>query len=739
MEKVETRNGISAWDQRHALLCAMFGDRIPKGPLGPDTVPAAVLALPINLATQQLVRHARKCQRHCCPHVPPPLQPYQRMRPSVIRKAKERVYKVLWTHSTHELVVGVRKQIVDKHGELATEILTGRLLTADRLGMVLNELGANGTHLLAAVLWALEFKGPGAEALFRSLVPIVAGGVSQSLDTDRIVSPDDDRLRTLKTRLRKAERDRERAKRIADQATADLHSKERALKRSKPALEDANRELRELAEAFHYVETRLRETEAAYRSLEQDAERATKVNSALRKELRDLQHEHAELEVGRSDLAHQLPVERRRIEHLKLELAAVPRGLDAVMEFLRDEEKRIKTDRMISSGGAKVRAEQEWASHRKLETAFLDSYPRYRLPPPVKIREKKSLRLLALGGSAEVGRSCYLLELGKHRILVDCGIKASGSEDLHPEIDGLERLDALILTHAHTDHIGWVPALVRRFPELDIYCSEGTAALLPVILEDCRRHYVRKMLTLRERARYISNADPVRAAYRDEDVSTVSKRTITCGFDVKEVLPFGDVSIRFYRAGHILGAASVLIEDQSGRRIFFSGDFSSFPQLTVPAADWPHDLGDVDLLVLESTYGGREHKPLEDGRRDLISFIRKTFESDGSVILASFALGRAQELLKLLASARESGDLPTIPVFVDGMIKQINPIYRKHAAFELPPGSFYEVSGETERQEVAVEAQTRPSIIVTTSGMLTGGPVIQYARQLLRIHVIGSF
>ena len=85
----------------------------------------------------------------------------------------------------------------------------------------------------------------------------------------------------------------------------------------------------------------------------------------------------------------------------------------------------------------------------------------------------------------------------------------------------------------------------------------------------------------------------------------------------------------------------------------------------------------------------------------------------------------------MLASARESGDLPMIPVFVDGMIKRINPIYRKHATFELPPGSFYEVAGETERQEVALEAQAKPSIIVTTSGMLAGGPVIQYARQLL--------
>ena len=182
------------------------------------------------------------------------------------------------------------------------------------------------------------------------------------------------------------------------------------------------------------------------------------------------------------------------------------------------------------------------------------------------------------------------MELGKHRILVDCGIKPNECEDLHPEIERLERVDALILTHAHTDHIGWVPALVRRFPELDIYCSEGTAALIPVMLDDCHQHYMRKMFTQRERAKYIVNAAAVEEKYDAEDVCLVPNLLIKCSFNEEEQLPFGNVSLRFYRAGHILGAASVLIQDPSGRKIFFSGDFSSFPQLTVQAADWPDEL-----------------------------------------------------------------------------------------------------------------------------------------------------
>src|SRR5205807_2578473 len=220
------------------------------------------------------------------------------------------------------------------------------------------------------------------------------------------------------------------------------------------------------------------EADAAHQATLHDADKASKVNVDLRRELRRLQEAQRAIELERSDLAGQLAALRRDHEHLKLQLASIPRGLDAIMEVLRAEEDRIQNDRTIKSGGAKQHADEEWTAYRKLEKAFLDAHPEYRTPPPVKIRPKVPLRLVALGGSGEVGRSCYLLELGKHRILVDCGIKPSECEDLHPEIERLERVDALILTHAHTDHIGWVPALVRRFPELDIYCSEGTAALI---------------------------------------------------------------------------------------------------------------------------------------------------------------------------------------------------------------------------------------------------------------------
>lgn len=705
---------------------------VPQGPLGPDTVPAAVLAIPVALAIENLVQHAKKCRNPHCSHVPAPLHAYLHMRPEAIRKARDNVCKVLWTHPSHELVAFVRKAIIDKYSDLAKAISAGSLLDGDTLGELLPQLGPNGIPVLAAVLWASKFNGPGAETLFRNLVPLAARGTSAR--EDRPAERDDRRLKELEGRLRTTVKERREAKQKAEEAERQLTPKTRALQKALRDLESVRKNFREACEEIDRLEKLLDETEAALQALQRDGEKTAKVSVNLRQDLRRLQQIQRELEAGRGELARTLAAARHRIEHLKADLEVLPRGVQAAWEFLHSEEDRIQQDRIILSGGAKKVAEQAWANHRKLEKAFLEAYPVYRQPRPRRIRQKTPLRFVALGGSGEVGRSSYLVELGKRRILIDCGIRPSGSQDLHPDLSRLEHLDALILTHAHSDHIGWVPALVRKFPEIDIYCSDGTAALLPIMLEDCHTHYMRKIAHSQEIAQHIRNADVVEVEYEEEDVHLVPRLAITCPLDQEEPLPFGDMSIRLFQAGHILGAASVLIEDQSGRKIFLSGDFSSFEQLTVPAARWPTDLGEIDLLVLESTYGLREHhEPIAESRQELLAIVREITEGHGgSAILASFALGRAQELLKLLVTARQSGGLSSsIPIHVDGMIRRINPIYRSLGNFDVAPPAYNEVSGEAERQDVVYQAQVTPTIIVTTSGMLAGGPVVEYARRLL--------
>jgi Cft2 family RNA processing exonuclease len=723
--------GLGPW---FTLLQVAIGNRMPEGPLGPDTVPASALAIPVELTIEHLVQHARRCNNPHCPHVPAPLQIYRRMRPDSIRGAagiREKVNRTLWTHGNHELVQGVRDQILEANAELAEGVTSETFTTGTRLEEVLDEIGEEGPLVLASVLWATEFKGKDSELLFRCLVGLIERELPLSPVEGRNAE-ENSASRSVRSKYRAALRDRDRAVQTSNQIAHKLQVTDRALQKARHDLGEVQEKYKHATEDIDHVQRQVRDTDLAYRNAKRDGEKATATAGALRRDLREQQNAIGELEAARADLAVQLATDRRSIERLKFELAAVPKGPDAVHGFLRDEEQRLDVVRRIAAGGDRARADQDWTLHRKLKSAFLDAYPGYRQPAPVKVRAKTAARFIALGGAGEVGRSCYLVELGKHRIMVDCGIKPSACDDLHPELDQLDRLDALVLTHAHTDHIGWVPALVRRFPDISIYCSEATAALLPVMLDDCYRHHLRKVLLQQEKAKYMANAPPVEEYYDAQDVHAVPSLVINCLFEQEEGLPFGDASLLFYPAGHILGAASVLLQDASGRRIFFSGDFASFPQLTIGPAEWPDQIGDVDLLVLESTYGGRQpHRPLEESRKELVSFVRKTIENQGSVILASFGLGRAQELLKLIVTSVNAGDLPQVGVFVDGMIRHINPIYRKLAHFDLSAESIYTVTGETERQEVAISAQTRPSIIITTSGMLTGGPVLHYARTLL--------
>jgi Cft2 family RNA processing exonuclease len=342
------------------------------------------------------------------------------------------------------------------------------------------------------------------------------------------------------------------------------------------------------------------------------------------------------------------------------------------------------------------------------------------------------LELTPIGGADEIGRSAYFLQLGDSSILVDCGIKV-GRDDLDeiaPNIDLIQHIDAVVLTHAHTDHLGWLPALVSRFPEVDIYCTPETAELVPIMLADCQRHHFAMMHRLKELAAYSSDAAPIVDPYEPEDVRAVEDALFALPYGEVENLPWSDLRLTFFRAGHVLGAASALIEGE-GRRVLMGGDISDEAQLTVAAADWSA-VGEVDLLVLESTYGDKPRPPLAEQHRELVRFVGEVLTSGGSVILPCFGLGRGQEVALLLANAMKQHELPRVSVWIDGMIRQINRVYETHCpTFSLPGENFFEVQGAYDRFAALEEAQRQPTIVVTTSGMLAGGPAVEYARALL--------
>jgi Cft2 family RNA processing exonuclease len=175
----------------------------------------------------------------------------------------------------------------------------------------------------------------------------------------------------------------------------------------------------------------------------------------------------------------------------------------------------------------------------------------------------------------------------------------------------------------------------------------------------------------------------------------------------------------------------VLIESPDAK-VFVSGDFSNFDQKTVDAYGWPEEVSGADLMVLEATYGGKDHTPREQVISKFIGDVRSVVMAGGVALIACFALGRAQEVLSILADAYARGDLRGVPVYIDGMIEKVNPIYERYGRLALQPEVFSGVRGNLwEREELITRLKSSAGIVVTTSGMLQGGPVVAYAQHLL--------
>jgi Cft2 family RNA processing exonuclease len=332
----------------------------------------------------------------------------------------------------------------------------------------------------------------------------------------------------------------------------------------------------------------------------------------------------------------------------------------------------------------------------------------------------------ALGGADEIGASCYLLEVVGRRILIDCGFRPDevGQAAL-PDLDTLPRPDLAFVTHAHLDHSGALPLLHQRFPDLPILVTPGTHALLGILLTDS----VRVMGYNRYRAEPLYGMDSVKSLMRG-----LTRQEAELWFH-----PFSDVAACIVPAGHILGAAMVLLDTPEGR-IVFSGDVSVANQYTVRGARVP-DLT-ADVLVLESTYGARRHPDRVEEERALARTIGKVIVGGGVALVPSFAVGRAQEVILILRAMQRAGAIPEFPIYVDGMVRSVCNVYRRHwpdLSSEL--GTLVD-SGMHPFQDKwirPVKARWRhqiprpdePSCIVSSSGMLTGGPSVSYARRIL--------
>lgn len=350
------------------------------------------------------------------------------------------------------------------------------------------------------------------------------------------------------------------------------------------------------------------------------------------------------------------------------------------------------------------------------------------------------MRLHFHGAAREVTGSCHLVEVAGRRILLDCGM-IQGGRDSHArnrEPFGFDAaaIDRVVLSHAHIDHSGRLPLLLKSGYRGEIVCTEATADLARILLLDSGRIHEEdarwKIKRLRKQGKDFSWVTPL---FTEDDAKATIERLRPVGFRETFSLD-GAGEGRFVKAGHILGAGIVELELREGetrRRLVFSGDLGVEGARLLSA---PKSVRRPDYLLMESTYGDRNRRSDTDRTEQLFEVVDRTFARGGKVIIPSFAVGRTQELLARLNDLVESGRLAGVPVYVDSpMAVEATGVFARHPdayskrAYDLLRGGDepLEFPGLTLTQSVdeskALNFSNEPSVIISASGMCTAGRI----------------
>ncbi len=346
------------------------------------------------------------------------------------------------------------------------------------------------------------------------------------------------------------------------------------------------------------------------------------------------------------------------------------------------------------------------------------------------------MEITFLGGADGIGASCAVVTIGSTRIAVDCGIRMSG-EDRLPDLGLLTSpeyrdIQALVITHAHTDHTGALPVFHQHFPAVPIYMTAPTRALVEVLLRDSLR--IMQMN---------SESEGEIPLYSPPLVDAALERIVPVAMGTP--VEIGGAAVTWFPAGHILGAASVGIEAGEGgktERVLFSGDISAEGQITVPGMLAPRAFR-PDVLVMESTYGNRLHSPRELEERRLLEMVSGVIERGGKLLIPAFAVGRAQELALILLREFRRNRVDRFPVYLDGMVRSVCGVYSSFAAHQGPyPRKLAERFGNPFLNVVdEIQAVGKPDdrerilagppcAVIASSGMLSGGASVFYAGRL---------
>lgn len=350
-----------------------------------------------------------------------------------------------------------------------------------------------------------------------------------------------------------------------------------------------------------------------------------------------------------------------------------------------------------------------------------------------RIMERDEIRITALGGFKEVGRSAILVETLESKILVDCGINPGSKEpyEMHPRLDlaniSLEDIDAVVISHAHLDHTGFLPILFKFGYDGPVYCTEPTLPLTTLLLTDAIK---------------VASAEGEKQLYDMNDVRKFISHCITLSYGLVTDIT-SDVKLVFNNAGHILGSATVHLHIGEGtHNIVYTGDYKFDKTRLFPPATYIYPR--VETLITESTYGAKQDvmPPRAETEKMFIQAINDVIKRGGKVLIPVPAVGRAQELLLVLNEFIQKGELVETTIFIEGMIKEATAIHLSFPEYltkelktkiiengENPFISEYFtiIEHPDQREEVTAPGS---AIIIATSGMLEGGPSVQYFMEL---------
>jgi hypothetical protein len=340
------------------------------------------------------------------------------------------------------------------------------------------------------------------------------------------------------------------------------------------------------------------------------------------------------------------------------------------------------------------------------------------------------VRLTSLGGARQVGRSCFLLQTPISRILIDCGIDVSSNGRNQfpyldaPELD-LSSVDAIVLSHSHLDHSGLIPYLYKMGYKGPVYMTPPTRDISALLALDFIG------------VAYKQAAVPL---FRSSDVREMVKHSIILDYgEVTDITP--DIRITFYNAGHTLGSSMIHFNIGNGlHNYIYSGDIKfGKTRLLEPATSY---FPRLETLQMEATYGGKSdnYPSAKESEKELIDFVNEVLTEKGKVLLPELGTGHAQEKMLLLDNAIKEGKIPKVPIYIDGMIWDINAVHtaypdylsnnvRSNIFADKNPflsDSFVQVGSSQERKNVI---EGGPCIILATSGMLVGGASVEYLRE----------